>query len=341
MKAIVARAPGGLDQLEYTDWPDPVAGPGEVIVKVGATACNHADVWLRRGMLGPLPMVPGIDAAGTIADIGPGVTGLPAGTRVLLNPATSCGHCPYCHAGEHGLCAERKALGQLMDGGFAQYVKIPWENVHPIRDDLSFEEAAAIPSAFFTAWQLLTRRADLRFGQTILVMASGSGVGSAAIQIARLLGARIIATAGSDAKLQRAREWGADALVNYSQDDWPRQVMDLTDGEGAHVILDTVGGAFWPGYFQCIRRGGKIVTFSFTSGKTPSVDIETIMRRQMSIIGSSPQGAKTIVEQVMALVNQGKLQGVVDRVFPLSEAARAQEAMEQRDVIGKIVLVPE
>jgi NADPH:quinone reductase-like Zn-dependent oxidoreductase len=341
MKAIVARPGGQLENLEYTDLPDPVAGPGEVVVKVGATSCNHADIWLRRGMLGALPLVPGIDAAGTIADIGPGVSDISTGTRVVINPATSCGHCQYCYAGEHGLCPERKAIGQTLNGGFAQYVKIPAENVVPIRDDLSFEEAAAIPSAFFTSWQLLTRRADLRLGQTILVMAAASGVGSAAIQIAKLLGARVIAAAGSDVKLQRAAEWGADAFVNYSGDDWPQQVLDLTGGEGPHVILDGVGGAFWPGYFKCIRRGGKIVTFSFTAGKTPAVDIETIVRRQMTIVGSSPQGAKSIVQQVMSLFNEGKLHGVIDRTFPLHEAARAQEAMEERSVIGKIILIPD
>jgi NADPH:quinone reductase-like Zn-dependent oxidoreductase len=340
MKAIIARAGGGLEHLEYGEWPDPVLGAGEVLVKVGAAACNRSDVWLRRGMIGPLPMVPGLDGAGRVADMAADVSGLAMGARVLLNPATTCDACEYCYAGEHGLCHQRKALGQFLDGTFAEYVKVPWRNVHLIRDSLSFEEAAAIPSAFFTAWQLLVLRGGVAPWQTVLIMAAGSGVGSASIQIAKLLGARVIAAAGSATKLERSEEWGADETINYTDEDWPQRVLDLTDGKGAHVIIDAVGGAFWKGYMECARIGGRIVACSYTTGRTPSVEIETLMRRQISIIGSGGMGSKAEAKKVVHLVNEGRLRGVVDRVFPLKDAALAQAAMEDRSVIGKIVLVP-
>lgn len=341
MKAVIARPGGALENLEYGDWPDPGAERGEVVVKVAAAACNRADVWLRRGQLGPLPMIPGIDAAGTIVETGEGVSNISVGDRVLLNPATSCGTCHFCNIGEHGLCPDRKAMGQYLDGGFAQFVKMPAINAHKIRDDLSFEEAAAIPSVFFTAWQLLTHRASLRASETVLIMAAASGVGIAAVQLAKILGARVIAAAGTDAKLQRAQDWGADALVNYSREGWSVEVRNLTGGEGADVILDGVGGAFWPGYLDCIRRQGRIITFSFTSGRTPAVEIETLVRRQASIIGSAPQGSRVIVEEVMRMLNDRKIYGVIDRSFPLSETARAQEAMEGREIVGKTLVIPE
>ena len=342
MKAIIVRAVGGPEQLEYVDWPDPVLAAGDVLIEVKAAACNRADIWLRQGRLGALPMVPGIDAAGVVIDKASDVPGLPNGTRVLLNPAITCDACEYCYAGEHGICRQRTALGQFRDGSFAQYVKIPWRNVHPIRDDLSFEEAAAIPSAFFTAWQLLTSRGNVTAGDAVLVMAAGSGVGTAAVQIAKLLGAHVVATAGSGAKLDRARELGADVCINYStHNDWVQAIRDATDGKGPNVILDTVGSAYWGDYMRCLRPGGRIIAFSFTAGQHPQVDIDTMVRNQYSIIASSPQGAKGICERVVELVNQGRLRGVVDRVFPLKEAAAAQTAMEDRGVIGKVVLVPD
>lgn len=341
MKAIIVKAAGGLEQLEYADWPDPVLGPGEVLVKVEAAACNHADIWLRTGLLGALPMVPGIDAAGVVADKAADVPNLPLGTRVLLNPATSCDACEYCYSGEHGLCRERKAIGQYMDGSFAQYVKIPWRNVHPIRDDLSFEEAAAIPSAFFTAWSLLTRRTPVTAGDTVVIMAAGSGVGTAAVQIAKLLGARVIATAGSEAKLEHAVTLGAHDTINYEREDWAQRVLDLTDGKGADAILDLVGASFWNGYMKCLTTGGRITPVSFTTGHKPDVDIETLVRKQITISGSGPQGSKQIARTVVQLVNEGRLRGVIDRVYPLKEAAAAQAALEERAVIGKILLVPD
>lgn len=341
MKAIIARAPGGPEQLEYGDWPDPMLGPGEVLIKVGAAACNRSDVWLRRGLLAPLPMIPGMDAAGTVADKADDVPGLPVGTRVLLNPAVTCDACEYCYSGEHGLCPQRKALGQFLNGTFAQYVKIPWRNVHPIRDDLSFVEAAAIPSAFFTAWQLLVPRARIAPAETALIMAAGSGVGSAAVQLGKQLGARIIAAAGSDSKLERARQLGADDTINYTDGSWPQQVLELTGGRGADVIIDAVGGAFWKGYLECIRIGGRIVACSYTTGRTLEIEIDTLMRRQISIIGSGGLGSKSAAQKIVRLLNEGRIHAVVHKVLPLQDAATAQEAMEDRSVFGKIVLVPD
>lgn len=340
MKAVVARGVGGPEQLAVVEWPQPVLAAGEVLVKVGATSVNHADKWLLQGMLGPLPLVPGIDVAGTIVDAAPDVRQITTGTRVLLNPAITCGACSFCDSGEHGLCPERKALGQQLDGGFAEYVKVPSSNALPIRDDLSFEEAAAIPSAFFTAWMLLTRRVALGPGTSVLVMAAASGVGSAAVQLARLHGANVIAAAGSEEKLARVRDWGAHSAVNYTRDDWPDRVLDLTDGQGAEVVVDAVGPAFWGGYARCTRRSGKIIAFSMTSGRFGEVDVDTLIRRQISFLGSSPQGSRSVAREVMALVNDRKLTGIVDRVWPLERVVKAELALLDRQVIGKIILQP-
>ncbi|MGE3876631.1 MAG: zinc-binding dehydrogenase [Parvibaculaceae bacterium] len=341
MKAVHVKAAGGTDQLVYGDWPDPVIGPDEVLVQVKAAGLNHADIWLRKGMLGPLPMVPGIDCSGVIADVGTDVPDIvKAGMRVVLNPSVTCGVCTHCLTGEHGSCRQRRAIGQFLDGSYAEYVKIPWMNVHQIPDSMPFEEAAAIPGALFTAWQLIVMRAKVIPSETVVVMAAGSGVGSASVQVAKVAGARVIATAGSDRKLDKARELGADETINYSTEDFAARVLELTNGEGAHVIIDTLGAEQWPDYLKCVRVGGRVVTCSFTTGRKPDLDIMTLMSKQISLIGSGGQGSKPGIANVMKLIHQGHLRGVVDRTFPLKEAAAAQEAMEDRAVIGKIILIP-
>jgi NADPH:quinone reductase-like Zn-dependent oxidoreductase len=285
-------------------------------------------------------LIPGIDAAGTVVGLGANVSTVSAGTRVLLNPAVTCDACEYCLAGNHGTCRRRKAIGQLLNGSYAEYITIPASNVHAIRDDMTFEEAAAIPSAFFTAWQLLILRARVVPSETVLVMAAASGVGSAALQVAKLSGCKVIAAAGSDRKLELIGEWGADGLINYSKEKLPDRVLEMTDGRGVHAIVDTVGASAWEGYMKCIRAGGRIVTCSAIAGSKPSVDIFDLIRNQVSILGSGPQGSKSEAAKVVRLVNEGRLRGVVDRVLPLKDAALAQAAMENRDVVGKIVLQP-
>ncbi len=341
MKAIMAIDCGEHGQLELVEVPDPAPQPGEVIVEVAAVGINYADLSLVKGLFGPAPRIPGIDVAGRIAELGDGVTGLEVGNRVLLNPAVTCGRCDYCRTGNDGTCQQRRALGQLLDGGYARYVAIPAINVLPLADRVSFETAATIPANFFTAWQMLFLRGSLQPGETVLISGAAGGVGSAALQIAQLAGARTIAAVGSEAKAAAVRSWGADVVIDYVRsNDLAEAVLAATDGEGAHVVIDTVGVDLWPAFTRALRPGGRLVSCGFVAGRRLDIDIVDIIARQAQIFGCGGSGSKPVAARVMTLVNQGRLAGHVDRVLPLADAAEAHRRLADRQVIGKLVLTP-
>jgi NADPH:quinone reductase-like Zn-dependent oxidoreductase len=342
MKAAAIRAHGGPEVVNVEELPDPSPGPGEVVVHVKAAAVNHLDLWVCRGWAGlklTFPHVLGSDAAGVVESVGAGVATPRAGDEVVVNPALGCGRCERCRAGHENLCLRFSILGEHVSGGQAERLAIRAENVLPKPANLSFEEAAAVPLTFLTAWHALVGRAGLRLGETVLVHAAGSGVGVAAVQIAKLLGARVIATAGSDAKLSKARALGADEVVNYETQDFVQEVRRLTGKRGVDVVFEHVGKKTWEGSIKSVTVGGRIVTVGATTGADPLTDLRHVFFRQISVLGST-MGTGAELMEVLRLVGEGKLRPVVDRVLPLAEVRRAHSLLAERAQFGKIVMVP-
>jgi NADPH:quinone reductase-like Zn-dependent oxidoreductase len=340
MKAVVFSEHGGPEVLRYTDVPEPSTGHGEVLIRVHACALNHLDIWIRRGLPGisvPLPHILGSDIAGEIAAVGTEVAGLKTGERVLLLPGISCGHCAPCAAGKDSQCREYTLFGYMVPGGDAEYVKAPAVNVIPMPPHLSYEEAAAVPLVFLTAWHMLITRANLKPAEEVLVLGAGSGVGSAAIQIAKAAGARVIATAGSDKKLAKAKELGADEAILHSGRDIAAEVKRLTNRRGVDIVFEHVGEATWDKSIRSLAVGGRLVTCGATTGYEGKVDIRYLFTRQLSILGSY-MGGKAELLSVLELVGRGVLKPVIDKIFPLAEAAEAHRRLERREQFGKIVL---
>ncbi len=342
MKAVVFRQHGGPEVLEYTDVPEPVVRANEVLVEVKACALNHLDIWARRGLPGieiPLPHILGNDVAGVVKQVGELVTWVKAGDEVMVQPGVSCGHCEACLSGDDNFCREYDMLGYRRDGGYAELVAVPGVNIVPKPAQLSWEEAAALPLVTVTAWHMLVTRANVQPGETVLVHAAGSGVGSLAIQIAKLRGARVITTASSDEKLAHARELGADETINYTNGDWPKEVKRITNRKGVDVVVEHTGAATWPGSIASLRPNGRLVTCGATSGYDARTDLRQVFYRHLNILGSF-MGSKAELIEAMRFVEQGKIRAVVDRVLPLSEARQAHELIENRAQFGKVVLKP-
>lgn len=340
MRAVVIRCHGGPEVLSLEELPDPEPGPGEVLVRVRACALNRLDIWTRRGLPGrtlAFPHVLGNDIAGEIASLGSPLDGIGAGQRVMLSPGTSCGRCRMCLAGEDSSCRQYRILGCQIHGGYAELVRCPAANVIPLPDGFSFEEAAAFPLVFLTAWRMVVTRARVRPGEDVLVWAAGSGVGSAAVQVAKLLGARVIATAGSDTKLARARELGADTVVNHHAADVVAEVRRLTGKKGADVVIEHVGQATWERSILSLAQRGRLVTCGATSGPDGPTDIRYIFSKQLSILGCY-MGSKAELLDAAGFFFARKLRTVVHAVLPLSEARRAHAMMEASEHFGKIVL---
>ncbi len=341
MKAVYIAEHGGLDKLIYGDRPDPTAGPGEVVLRVKASALNHLDLGVRSGGgrgPGQLPRILGCDMAGEIHEIGPGVTGFEVGDRALVDNRIKCDACRQCLQGQDQFCESQQRIGVDVDGGHAELCVVPAVNVHRFRDSMSFEEAAAIPLAFHTAWHCLMVRGQLQPWETILIQAGGSGVGSAAIQIAKRIGARIITTAGTDEKVARAKEMGADEGINYrNTPEFSRAVRDLNDGAGVDMVLDVVGAAVWRENLLSIRPGGRLVITGVTSGAQTDMDLSILQGRPLTLMGSGGRTRRSFGE-MMSVINRGELHGVVGRVFPLQDVAEAHRVMEDRDFYGKLVI---
>ena len=340
MKAIMFEAHGGPEVLKYTEAPDPVIRPGEVLVRVRACALNHLDLWVRRGIQGvsfPRPHIPGSDISGEIAQIGADVTSVRVGQKVVLAPGVSCGKCTACISGQDNRCRQFTNLGYMIDGGCAEFVRAPEVNCMPYPEHLSFEEAASIPLVFQTAWHMLVGRAELQPGEDALILGAGSGVGSAAIQIAKFFGARVIATAGSDEKLQKAKELGADYFINHKTQKIREEVRRITNKRGVDVVFEHVGTATWDESIASLAPGGRLVTCGATTGYDAKIDLRFLFSRQLSLLGSY-MGTKSELHTVLRLVAAGKLKPVVDRIFPLAEAAAAHAYLESSSQFGKVVL---
>lgn len=340
MKAVILRQHGGPEVLQTAEVAAPTIKANEVLVEVRACALNHLDVWARGGLPGieiPLPHILGNDIAGVVREVGGLVDWVRAGDEVMLHPGVSCGHCLECLAGRDNLCRDYDILGYRRHGGYAELVTAPGVNVIPKPKQLSWEEAAALPLVTVTAWHMLVTRAAVEPGEDVLIHAAGSGVGSLGIQIAKLRGARVIATASSDEKLAKAKELGADEVVNYSDDAWPREVKRLTSKRGVDVVFEHTGAATWPGSISSLKPNGRLVTCGATSGFAAQTDLRQVFYRHITILGSF-MGSKAELLQAMKFIESGKIRAVVDQVLPLAEARRAHELMEDRAQFGKLVL---
>src|SRR5713101_7659203 len=340
MKAIVFHQHGGPEVLRFTDAPGPEIRPNEVLVHVKACALNHLDLWVRRGIPGvsfPLPHIPGSDISGEIAQTGADVSTVRVGQKVVLAPGVSCGKCAACVSGQDNRCRQFTNLGYMIDGGCAEFVRAPEVNCLPYPENLSFEEAASIPLVFQTAWHMLLARAELQPGETALILGAGSGVGSAAIQVAKFFGAIVIATAGSDAKLEKAKELGADHLINHKTQKIRDEVRRITNKRGVDVVFEHVGTATWDDSLASLALGGRLVTCGATTGYDAKIDLRFLFSRQLSLLGSY-MGTKSELHSLMRLVASGRFKPIVDRVFPLAEAAAAHTYLESSSQFGKVVL---
>lgn len=340
MKAVVISEHGGLDRLQHVERPVPTPGPGEVLVEVKAVSLNHLDTWVRRGISGvkfPLPLVPGCDGAGVVAALGAGVSGPPAGTRVALQPGVSCERCAACLSGDDFLCRHYGMLGEHRDGTNAEFIAVPASSLIPISDRLAFETAACIPVAFLTAWHMVVARARVQPGDTVLVHAGASGVGIAAIQIARLFHARVFTTVGAPDKVQAVRDLGAEEVILYRDADFASEARRLTGKRGVDVILDHVGTDTWSGNLRALATGGRLVTCGATGGHEAMTNLRILFFKNISLLGST-MGSKAELLRVFPLVESGLLRPVIDRVLPIAQVAQGHQLLEDRRVTGKVVL---
>src|SRR6516225_1791910 len=338
MKAVRIHEFGGPEVLRYEDAPDPELRKDHVLIRVRACALNHLDLWVRKGLPGvKLPHILGSDIAGEVAEVGEYVSQLTPGQRVLLAPMHFCGQCRSCMTGVQNLCREFTALGNTVDGCNCELIAVPAETVIPIPDSMSFNDAASVPLVFLTAFHMLTGRAAVRPGQTVLVLGANSGVGIAAIQVAKLFGATVIATAGDDRKSERARELGADYVVNHYQQKIGDEVRKITNKAGVDIVIEHVGPATWAESVRSLKPGGVLVTCGATTGPKVDIDLRFLFSRQLSFLGSY-MGTLGELHEVLKLVFAGKLKPVVDRVFPLTEIRAAHEYLEQSKMFGKVVL---
>ncbi len=340
MKAVRYHEFGGPEVLKYEDAPYPVLRKDQVLVRVKACALNHLDLWCRKGLPGiKLPHINGSDVAGDVAEVGEYIKGVNPGQRVLLAPMVFCNHCEFCVSGRQTLCREFTVLGNLVDGGNAEYIAVPQVNVIPIPNGLTYDEAASVPLVFLTAWHMLVGRCQIQPGDFVLVWGAGSGVGSAAIQIGKLFNAKVIATAGSEAKLEKARELGADYTIDHYKQTVSDEVKKITGKRGVDIVFEHVGKSTWQESVKSMRPGGKLVTCGATTGPEASFDIRVLFAKQLSFLGSY-MGYMGELHEVLKHVFSGRLKPVVDKTFPLREARAAHERLEKSEMFGKIVLNP-
>lgn len=334
MKAVFFEQFGGLEVLKYGEFPKPQPKPGEALVRVKACGLNHLDIWIRQRTNTQLPHIPGSDVAGIIEQIN-GESSLIVGDEVVINPAIPCGQCTRCKKGE--ACEQVRIFGAATQGGYAEHVTVPIEQLYPKPKNLSFVETAAFPLTFLTAWHMLVSRAGLRKGETVFIWGASGSLGSAALQITKHLGARIIAAARSKDLAKKIRVMGADETVIYTEEDVVDQVKKLTNSQGVDVVFESVGKKTWNVSLAMLRPYGRLVIAGTTSGNEAKIDLSDLYVRQLAIFGAR-MGTKQEFEKVLELVSQGKLKPIIDKVFPLSEAAKAQRWMEEGKHFGKIVL---
>jgi len=341
MKAAIFYKRGGLENLKYADVPTPPIGAHDVLVKMRACGLNHLDIFTREGSHGvhaPLPHIGGLETAGEIAELGNEVDNWKIGDRVLVGPAITCGTCEYCTTGNDNLCPNRKVFGVNVWGGFAEYVRVPASILISIPQSLSFVDAAASPSAFGTAWHMLVTRAQIKPGEWVLILAAGSSIGVAAIQIAKYFNCKVIATASTEGKLGKARELGADYLVNYAERNFAHEVLRITKNRGVDIVFEHVGTSTWEKSIASLRPTGRLVTCGSTTGRWGNTDVWSTFFKQISLLGSYGWTAKEFFP-VWDLVSKGVFRPIVDRAFPLAETAAAQQYIIDRKQFGKVLVV--
>jgi NADPH:quinone reductase-like Zn-dependent oxidoreductase len=342
MRAVVMQRYGGSEVLELVDRPAAAPGPGEALVRVAAVAVNRLDIWVRQDVGhaygATLPIVPGYDVAGEVIEVGDGVSEVAPGARVYVHYDFSCGRCPYCLEGDEAACADYGVMGVNHDGGYAEQVVSPVRNLFALPDSVSYETAAAAGSVYLTAYHMLFSRAGLRAGETVLVTAAGSGVGGAAITLARFAGARVIATASTAAKRERALAAGVDGVVDYTQPGWGEEVRRLTGGRGVDLVVDHVGAAAVPEALTALANKGRLVICGASSGPKVELDLIDLFARQITLIGSS-DGSRRELWEIFRLLGDGLIDPpAIEAVLPLEEAARAQELLETRAHYGRVLL---
>jgi NADPH:quinone reductase-like Zn-dependent oxidoreductase len=340
MKAVRIHEFGGPEVLKYEDIPDPQPRKDQVLVRVKACSLNHLDVWVRKGLPGvKLPHILGSDIAGEVVEVGEYVTSLKPGQRVLVAPMHFCGHCAKCLAGVQNQCREFTVLGNAVDGGDCELFAAPSASVIPIPDSLDFNQAASVPLVFVTAWHMLVGLAGIRPGQTVLVLGGSSGVGIAAIQIARMFHCRVITTAGSDEKLEKAKALGAEHGIDHYKQKISEEVRKITNKEAVDVVVEHVGAATWDESMRCLKTAGTLVTCGATTGPNVAVDLRHLFARQLRLLGSY-MGTMGELHEALGHVFAGRLKPVVDRTFPLSELRAAHEYLEKSQMFGKVVVNP-
>ncbi|MGD0078219.1 MAG: zinc-binding dehydrogenase [Sedimentisphaerales bacterium] len=340
MKAAVITEYGGLDKVNFAEVDKPKPGAGEVLVQVKSAALNHLDIWVSKGRPGAKkdgPHILGSDASGVVAEVGAGVKGISAGGEVIINPGLSCGRCEHCRRGEQSECTSFDIVGLGHQGAFAKFVVVPAANVFSKPKHLDFNEAAALPLAYVTAWRMLMTRAGLKPGQTVLIHGIGGGVAIAALQLVKMAGAVTIVTSSSEEKLNKAQKLGADHIINYKTKDVASIVRDVTAGRGVDIAFDTVGAATMPTNFDVVRRGGKIVICGVTTGPKVELNLQALYWNQLSILGST-MGSDDDFLKMLSAIDASKLKPVIDSVFPLAKVRAAMAKMESGAQFGKIVL---
>lgn len=342
MKAVIFERHGGPDVLEYRDVPEPTVAPDGALVRVRACGLNHLDLFTREGQLPhaiSLPHISGSEVAGDVERVGELVTTVTPGERVVIAPYLICGVCENCLAGEETTCLCGDVLGRRSDGGYAEYVSIPARQLITLPEGVSYQAGAAVTLSTVTAWHMLVSRAQLRPGEDVLVLAAGSGVGSAAVQIAKQAGARVIATASTEEKLRRAEELGADFTVNYAEHDFRAEVRRITAKRGVDVVVEHVGESTWEQSIGCLARNGRLVTTGATTGPNGAINIDRLFGAQLSILGSFG-GTRSELRLVLKMVAEGRIQPVIHATYPLDQAAQAQRVMQERQQFGKLLLLP-
>jgi len=341
LKAVRIHEHGGVDKLRYEEVQEPkLSSPTEAIVQLKTAALNRIDLWNREGLTGmdiALPHILGADGAGIVAQVGEQVHNVKKGDAVCLYPPSGCGQCEYCFTDREFMCIRLRALGERLQGTYAEYVKLPAANCFPIPPGLSFEEAAAFPLVFLTVWRMLVTNAELKPGEHVLILGIGGGVATAALQIARHMGAHIFVTSSSDEKLELAKNWGADHGINYLRSDFAKEVRALTGKRGVDVVVDCVGGESWVKSLAALARGGRLVTCGATAGANPQTDIRRIFWNHLKIFGST-LGSREEFRQLLAFMQISKVRPIVDQIFSLKDVAAAQRRLEEGKQFGKIVL---
>jgi NADPH:quinone reductase-like Zn-dependent oxidoreductase len=340
MRAITIHRHGGPEELRLDEMPEPTAGPGEVVVRLKAAALNHLDIWVRGGIPGlklSFPHIMGSDGAGIVSEIGEGVEPIAPGDPVLVDPGISCGRCEFCEMGEESQCIEFHLLGEHVDGTYADFAVVPQRNIHPIPSHLSFEEAAALPLVYLTAWRMLVSRARLSPNEDLLIIGIGGGVASAAMQLGLEMGARVIVTSGDPKKIEKARDLGVHHAFNHHERDIVDEVKKATDRRGVDVCADSAGAATWQKSLQCLAKGGRLVTCGATTGPVGETDIRRLFWNQLSILGST-MGSRKDVLDMLRFVEEKGLRPIIDTLYPLEEVLDAHNKLVRGEQFGKLVL---